>query len=144
MSLQISYQKANKTSFYKDTIVVRRFEYDKETKKTKAGKVILSSRVHRMPDEIPAEKIKAHSVTIEEQEQYKNAVKEYKEEHEKLSTNTRINSLTRDILFLKDNLSDKTGGIDVSLFDDLDSALKELKAEIARLKKNEKKRNSSK
>lgn len=140
MSLQIGLQKSNKDSKDKDRLVVRRHEYDPDSKKTKSGKVIFSCRSCIAPSELPEDKIETFQVTNEEHQQYKDFVLKLREE----AHDQRI-GLNKDLLKsrLKDSIktfSERSDGVTLEELEELDGLLVEFRKQVTRHKKLAKKR----
>ncbi len=140
MSLQISLQKTNAKSYYKDRVVVRRFTYDKETQKTKAGKVIFSCNIHGLPNELPPPKIEEFQVTTEEHQQFVDWANKHKESVKEKKMNEYLSDISASLNFKARGLKRYTSEFPVEQIEDVEVAIKNLKAELTRLKKNAKKR----
>lgn len=140
MSLQIGLQKSNKDSLYKDRLVVRRHEYDPDSKKTKSGKVIFSCKKVGAPKELPEEKLETFQVTNEEHQQYKDFINKLREEeHDKEI------GLTKNLLksYLDDGIkrfAERSDGVTLEELEELDGLLVEFRKQVTRHKKLAKKR----
>ncbi|HCM0628217.1 TPA: hypothetical protein N2717_004551 [Vibrio parahaemolyticus] len=80
----------------KDIIVVRRWKYSKERKRSLPTQIYSVSR-YSVPSELPEDVIKAHEVDAEEQQTFIDFVSNLKEEQEKNSAKVSLWQLTRSL-----------------------------------------------
>lgn len=140
MSFQISFQKTNKDSKSKDRMVVRRYTYDKETQRSKAGKVIFSCHISKLPNDLPPHKIKAFDVTEDEQQQFSEAVQKAKLELHTDKVHVAIKDTSLSIIELTKALEERSDGVSLEELDCIENALADLRKQLTRHSRNEKHR----
>lgn len=140
INFQISLQKSNSNSLRKDRLVVRRTQYDPKLKRSKALGMVFSCKDYEMPSELPSDTIQAHNVTDEEHEKYKTFISDLrqKEHSERVGVNLRV--CTSTVNSAVKSLSERSDGVTLSEIEKAEAAIKELKKQLARHKKNAKKR----
>lgn len=136
MSFQINLQKTNKDSQTKDRLIVRRYVYDSDTKRSKAGKVIFSANINKLPDELPPIKIKAFDVTESEQEQYIDTVRKLKVKMHENKLSIELRSTNENIIDLTRYLEERSDGVTVEEIEAIENAMLELRKQLTRHKRN--------
>lgn len=96
---------AIKVTLQKDIVLVRRWKYSKERKRSLPTNVYSVKR-YQAPSELPAEVVEAHGVTTEEQQVYADFVTELKQEADKNSAEVGLMMLTRSLNKAKVALED--------------------------------------
>lgn len=139
-NLQISLQKSNSTSLRKDRIIVRRTQYDSSLKRSKALGMLFSCKDYEAPIELPADVIEAHCVTKEEQEKYNNFVCKMRNSEHSKKAGAELRFCCSMIKGAVIALSERSDGVSISEIEAAEVAINELKAQLARHKKNAKKR----
>ena len=139
MSFNINFQKTNKTSIIPDRLVVRRFWYDKDTKKQKS-KTIFTARRYSAPVKLPSEIITKYDVTKEEQQQYQNFMVEVLKKREESSFSYELERITTAMEKHTESLKLRSDGVTLSEIEKFEEVYTSFKKELSRHKRNAKKR----
>ncbi|HCE1526054.1 TPA: hypothetical protein NGR28_004604 [Vibrio parahaemolyticus] len=139
MSFNINFQKTNKTSIVPDRLVVRRFWYDKETKKQKSKTIFTASR-YSAPIKLSDEIIAKHEVTKEEQQQYQDFMLKVTTESADASFAYELESITNKLERYTASLEQRSDGVTLSEIERFEEVYTTFKKQLSRHKRNAKKR----
>ncbi len=119
----------------KNVIVVRRWKYSPERKRSLPTQIYSVSR-YSVPSELPEDVIKEHEVDAEEQQTFVNLVAKLKEEQEKNSAKYSLRYLTDSLNKAKDALVDPElkGALTLGEYEELSETVNEIKKLITKNK----------
>ncbi|EGR1604380.1 hypothetical protein D6L34_25370 [Vibrio parahaemolyticus] len=124
-----------KVTLQKDIVLVRRWKYSPERKRSLPTNVYSVKR-YQAPNELPSEVIEAHGVTEEEQQVYADFVTELKKDAEKASAEVGLMMLTRSLNKAKVALEDPEMREAISLdeYENLSETINEIKKLVTKNK----------
>ncbi|GAA06974.1 hypothetical protein [Photobacterium leiognathi] len=124
-----------KVTLQKDIVLVRRWQYSKERKRSLPTNVYSVKR-YQAPSELPADVVEAHEVTAEEQQVYADFVAELKKDAEKASAEVGLMMLTKSLNRAKMALEDPDMREAISLdeYENLSKTINEIKKLVTKNK----------
>ncbi len=131
MSFNVNLQKTNKDSAEADRLIVRRFWYDKESKKNKSS-VVYSVNKYKAPARIPDERITKFDVTDDEHQIYIKYVQALHSAQADAAAGICLAAIVREMDTLTQTLAKREDGLSLEQIQTLEQGYAQLKEQLNR------------